>query len=101
MLHCHTHMHARTQVAADEDLWFHVRGMPGSHVLLRTAAGASPRGAGGGGSSGGRQGPQQPSDADVQFAADCAAFFSKAKDSIKVGDRCGPSSLPLLLSWPL
>ncbi|PNW73302.1 hypothetical protein CHLRE_14g627150v5 [Chlamydomonas reinhardtii] len=73
-----------TQVAADEDLWFHVRGMPGSHVLLRTAAGASPRGAGGGGSSGGRQGPQQPSDADVQFAADCAAFFSKAKDSIKV-----------------
>ncbi|KAG2489798.1 hypothetical protein HYH03_011747 [Edaphochlamys debaryana] len=57
-----------TQVAADEDLWFHVRGMPGSHTLLRLPPG----------------GKRQPEDADVQFAADLAAFFSKAKDSLKV-----------------
>ncbi|GLC41662.1 hypothetical protein PLESTB_000691300 [Pleodorina starrii] len=56
-----------TQVAADDDLWFHVRGMPGSHTLLRV-----PRGA-----------PTQPSDADLQFAADLAAFFSRARESLK------------------
>lgn len=30
------------KVAAPGDLWFHVRGMPGSHVLLRSIAGAEP-----------------------------------------------------------
>ncbi|EFJ52975.1 hypothetical protein VOLCADRAFT_78603 [Volvox carteri f. nagariensis] len=56
-----------TEVAADDDLWFHVRGMPGSHTLLRV-----PRGS-----------PQPPAEVDVQFAANLAAFFSKARDSLK------------------
>ncbi len=30
------------RVAAPGDLWFHVRGMPGSHVLLRSVSGAEP-----------------------------------------------------------
>ncbi|GLI67503.1 hypothetical protein VaNZ11_011705 [Volvox africanus] len=56
-----------TQVAQDDDLWFHVRGMPGSHTLLRVSRG----------------GPE-PTDVDVQYAADLAAFFSRACDSLKV-----------------
>ncbi|MBU1109494.1 MAG: DUF814 domain-containing protein [Candidatus Riflebacteria bacterium] len=30
------------KVAAPDDLWFHVRGMPGSHVLLRSICGVAP-----------------------------------------------------------
>ncbi|HNX77485.1 MAG TPA: NFACT RNA binding domain-containing protein [Candidatus Rifleibacterium sp.] len=30
------------KVAAPEDYWFHVRGMPGSHVLLRSLNGEEP-----------------------------------------------------------
>ena len=30
------------KVAAPDDLWFHVRGMPGSHVLLRSISGQEP-----------------------------------------------------------
>ena len=30
------------KVAAPEDYWFHVRGMPGSHVLLRSLNGQEP-----------------------------------------------------------
>jgi len=30
------------KVAAPNDLWFHVRGMPGSHVLLRSINGVEP-----------------------------------------------------------
>jgi predicted ribosome quality control (RQC) complex YloA/Tae2 family protein len=30
------------KVARPEDWWFHVRGMPGSHVILRAPEGASP-----------------------------------------------------------
>ena len=30
------------RVAAPEDYWFHVRGMPGSHVLLRSLSGEEP-----------------------------------------------------------
>ncbi|GIL89674.1 hypothetical protein Vretimale_16652 [Volvox reticuliferus] len=56
-----------TQVAKDDDLWFHVRGMPGSHTLLRVSRGGL-----------------EPTDVDVQFAADLAAFFSRARDSLKV-----------------
>ena len=31
------------KVAAPDDYWFHVRGMPGSHVILRQARGAESR----------------------------------------------------------
>jgi len=30
------------KAAAQDDLWFHVRGMPGSHVLLRSTDGSEP-----------------------------------------------------------
>jgi predicted ribosome quality control (RQC) complex YloA/Tae2 family protein len=55
------------QVANPWDLWMHVRGSPGSHAVLRLAKGAA-----------------TPADEDVQFAADLAAYFSKARDSTKV-----------------
>ena len=55
------------QVANPWDLWMHVRGSPGSHAVLRLAKGAA-----------------APQDEDVQFAADLAAYFSKAKESTKV-----------------
>jgi predicted ribosome quality control (RQC) complex YloA/Tae2 family protein len=49
------------QVASDYDLWFHAQEMAGSHVLLRLNAGDVPK------------------DADLQFCADLAAWFSKGK----------------------
>jgi hypothetical protein len=54
------------QVANPQDLWMHVRGMPGSHTLLRVEPG---RGA--------------PGEEDVRAAAALAAWFSKARDSGK------------------
>ena len=46
-------------LARDGDVWFHVRGAPGAHVLLRLPAGrdATPE--------------------DMQFAADLAAYYSR------------------------
>lgn len=41
----------------------HARGVPGSHLIMRAAGGKT------------------PSDADVQFAANLSAFFSKARSS--------------------
>ena len=52
-------------MANPDDLWMHVRGMPGSHALLRVPDGSA------------------PSDADVRFAADLAAFFSKGRNETK------------------
>jgi predicted ribosome quality control (RQC) complex YloA/Tae2 family protein len=49
-----------TRAAHSEDLWFHVQGIPGSHVILRT---------------GGRSAALR----DLLFAAQLAAFYSKAK----------------------
>ena len=48
-------------VATDYDLWFHTQEIPGSHVLLRLEAG------------------QAPSDRDLQYVADLAAYFSRAR----------------------
>lgn len=45
------------------DYWFHVKNMPGSHVILRD---------------------DQPTDQDIKEAAEIAAFFSKAKNSAHV-----------------
>jgi hypothetical protein len=53
------------QVAKPRDIWMHVRGMPGSHTVLRVEAG------------------REPSQEDLQFAADLAAWFSKARDAGK------------------
>jgi hypothetical protein len=50
-------------MAKSTDLWFHARGVPGAHVLLRLDAGS------------------EVGDEDLQFAADLAAFFSKGRGS--------------------
>lgn len=52
--------------ATDYDLWFHTQEIPGSHVLLRLGAG------------------QVPSETDLQFVADVAAYFSRARQSDQV-----------------
>ncbi|MBP0000026.1 MAG: NFACT family protein [Cyanobacteria bacterium SID2] len=51
------------RLANEYDLWFHTQEIPGSHVLLRLNPGAVP-----------------DSD-DLQFAADLAAYYSRARDS--------------------
>jgi predicted ribosome quality control (RQC) complex YloA/Tae2 family protein len=54
------------RTAGDYDLWFHTQEIPGSHVLLRLSPGAS---------------LEEP---DLQFAADLAAYFSRARHSDQV-----------------
>lgn len=51
------------RLANDYDLWFHTQEIPGSHVLLRVPPGS------------------QPDAKDLQFAADIAAYYSRARDS--------------------
>ena len=50
------------QAARGEDVWMHARGCPGAHVLLKV-----------------QKGGPRPTDADLQFAADLAAFYSDAR----------------------
>ena len=52
-------------MASKEDLWFHVKDMPGSHVVLR-------------------QGNKTPGDLSILEAAALAAYYSKARNSTKV-----------------
>lgn len=54
------------RMATDYDLWFHTQEIPGSHVLLRLAPGAA------------------PDEADLQFTADLAAYYSRARQSDQV-----------------
>lgn len=54
------------RVATEYDLWFHARNIPGSHTVLRVPPG------------------QTATDEDLQFSADLAAYFSKARGSGKV-----------------
>lgn len=54
------------QLARDHELWFHAQGVPGAHCLMRIDPGV------------------EVSDADMQFAADLAAYFSKARGSGQV-----------------
>lgn len=54
------------RVAGSYDLWFHTQEIPGSHVLLRLAAGAS------------------PDPKDLQFVANLAAYYSRARQSNQV-----------------
>ena len=51
------------RLANDYDLWFHTQEIPGSHVLLRLDPGAV------------------PDKADLQFTADLAAYYSRARQS--------------------
>lgn len=54
------------RLASPYDLWFHTQEIPGSHLLLRLEAGAKPQ------------------TADLQFAADLAAYYSQARQSHQV-----------------
>ncbi|NJK37393.1 MAG: fibronectin/fibrinogen-binding protein [Oscillatoriales cyanobacterium RM2_1_1] len=51
------------KVAGAYDLWFHTQEIPGSHLLLRLNAG------------------ETPEDLDLQFAANLAAYYSRARQS--------------------
>ncbi|MCP4570965.1 MAG: DUF814 domain-containing protein [bacterium] len=55
------------RLAKSNDWWFHVRGMPGSHVVLRVPAG------------------QEPDNATVKAAAAVAAWHSKKREAKMVG----------------
>ena len=52
------------------DLWFHVRGMPGSHVILRVSPG------------------EAPDRATRELAAAIAAYHSKAREAGTVAVSC-------------
>ncbi len=54
------------RIAGDYDLWFHTQEIPGSHGLLRLDPGAV------------------ADEADLQFAADLTAYYSRAKQSEQV-----------------
>ena len=54
------------RTAVEYDLWFHTQEIPGSHVLLRLDPGAI------------------PSEPDLQFTADIAAYYSQARESEQV-----------------
>ncbi|MBF2020526.1 MAG: NFACT family protein [Hydrococcus sp. C42_A2020_068] len=54
------------RMAGDYDLWLHSQEIAGSHVLLRLEPGAV------------------PDEADLQFAANWAAYFSQARESDRV-----------------
>ncbi|MFN6498589.1 MAG: NFACT family protein [Nostoc sp. DedQUE01] len=54
------------RVAGDYDLWFHAQEIPGSHVLLRLKPGAVAE------------------EADLQFVANLAAYYSRARQSDQV-----------------
>ena len=51
------------RLAGNYDLWFHTQEIPGSHVLLRLEPGTVPE------------------QADLEFAADLAAYYSRARQS--------------------
>jgi len=57
-------------LARPEDWWFHVRGMPGSHVLLRAEA------------------DRQPDKKTLKAAAAIAAYHSKARNGGTVAVSC-------------
>jgi predicted ribosome quality control (RQC) complex YloA/Tae2 family protein len=54
------------KIARPDDLWFHARGIPGSHVVLQTAPGS------------------EPHDDDLTAAANLAATHSKARNAPRV-----------------
>ncbi|MEH1913015.1 Rqc2 family fibronectin-binding protein [Nostoc sp.] len=54
------------RVAGDYDLWFHAQEIPGSHLLLRLEPGAVAE------------------EADLQFVANLAAYYSRARQSDQV-----------------
>ena len=61
------------KIAKPNDWWFHVRGMPGSHVLLRAKDG------------------QEPDRNTLKAAAAIAAYHSKARSGGVVPVSCTPA----------
>jgi predicted ribosome quality control (RQC) complex YloA/Tae2 family protein len=59
---------ATFRMASPDDLWLHARGVPGSHVILRTEGGVS--------------------NADIEEAAGIAAAYSKARNEAQVDVLC-------------
>ena len=59
-----------TQVAKPNDWWFHVDGVPGSHVILRAKA------------------DEEPSKATLRQAASVAAYHSKARNAGTTAVHC-------------
>lgn len=62
--------HLSLTLARPADLWFHIRGMPGSHVVLRVPPGAT------------------PDRATRELAAGIAAYHSKARSAGTVAVTC-------------
>jgi predicted ribosome quality control (RQC) complex YloA/Tae2 family protein len=58
------------RLARQRDLWFHIRGMPGGHVVLRVPEGG------------------RPDRATEELAASIAAFHSKARTAGTVAVSC-------------
>lgn len=56
-------------IAKPHDLWFHTKGFPGSHVVLKTSL-------------------SKPTEAEINTAASLAAYFSKARNSSNVPVDC-------------
>jgi len=54
------------RLAGDYDLWFHAQEIPGSHLLLRLEPGSV------------------PDEADLQFAANLSAYYSRSRQSYQV-----------------
>jgi predicted ribosome quality control (RQC) complex YloA/Tae2 family protein len=54
------------RIASPNDHWFHVRGMAGSHVVLRS-----------------REGEEEPDQATLKAAAAIAAYHSKARNATR------------------
>ena len=59
--------HLTFKVAAKDDIWFHVKDIPGSHVILVTEG-------------------DEPTDRDYTEAASCAAYYSKATGDLVAVD---------------
>ena len=60
--------HLSLSVCRDPDVWFHVRGSPGAHVVLQMSR---------------VKGKAPPSDECMQMSADLAAFYSELRDESK------------------
>jgi predicted ribosome quality control (RQC) complex YloA/Tae2 family protein len=61
----HDNDHVTFKVAGPDELWFHARGVPGAHVILRT-------------------GGRAPAGAEIEAAASAAAYFCAARAETRV-----------------
>ena len=56
-------------IGGPNDLWFHTKDIPGSHVILKTSL-------------------PQPAEQDIDIAVQLAAYFSKARSSSNIPVDC-------------